>query len=368
MADTDLVACLYPFEDNWNHAKEVIEKLNESRCVPGRLSLPEVQYGRHDREPTEEPGNSEASPLDYLPRIELRFSHGPRTSNGFVFGWDENSDIVLPWARGISFHHFAVTFDGRNYPVVKDLGSFSGIEVTYDRKGQGKRRDFVWIVGGYPIPEQTSIIINVNEQLKFQIVVPYHDISSQLYVDNVNKFRQGTTGVDNLVGQLDLRSRPPTERTSGTHTPGTGPIVLKKALGEGGFGVVSYMWDVSTGAEHALKEPSSKAIRANIVDIDAWMKEARIMGQISHVSYTSIALKLHSDVASRKILWPSTGARSRHGPNCALSICLAGLSSTTPIHQRPKAYRSSASVYQHLHTFTGWSPPSYIEISSRRTY
>jgi hypothetical protein len=43
--------------------------------------------------------------------------------------------------RGISFHHFALTFDEQNRFIVKDLGSFCGTEVTYDKQGQGKRSD-----------------------------------------------------------------------------------------------------------------------------------------------------------------------------------------------------------------------------------
>ncbi|KAB5572203.1 kinase-like domain-containing protein [Coniochaeta sp. 2T2.1] len=240
-------------------------------------------YGRRDRVPTEEPEQHEADPLDYLPRLELRFSQPPKTSHGFVFGWDENSDIVLPWIQGISFHHFALTFDEQNRPIVEDLVSFSGTEVTYDKQGKGKRSYFVWIIGGHRTPQgKECVVINVNTSLKFQIVVSHHDTTSEQYVDNVNRFRQGVASMDNLLGQLYLRSRPQTERASGEETPGTGPIVLKKVLGEGAFGVVSHIWDVSTGEEHALKEPSMKAIRAGKVEYDMWKKEARIMGQISH--------------------------------------------------------------------------------------
>ena len=289
MADTDLIACLYPYEDNFGHAKIAVE--NDSRHIPARLSQSRVQYGRRDRVPTEEPEQHGVGPLDYLPRIELRFSNPPKTSHGFVAGWDENSDIVLPWIQGISFHHFALTFDEQNRIVVRDLVSFTGTEVTYDSQGQGKRSGFVWIVGGHDtLEEKTSVVINVNTSLKFQIVVSRHDITSQQYVNDVNRFRQGIADMDNLLDQLDLRSRPQTQRPSGAQTPGTGPIVLKKVLGEGAYGVVSHVWDVSTGEEHALKEPSAKAIRAGKVQDDMWKKEARIMGRITHVSSTKLLL------------------------------------------------------------------------------
>lgn len=310
MADADLIACLYPVEDNYGHARKAIKKLNKLRYVPAQLPQSEVQYGRRDRAPTQVSLWCGANPLDCLPRIELRFSQPPKTSHGFVFGWDVNSDIVLPWIQGISFHHFALTFDEQNRLIVKDLGSFSGTEVTYDRKGQGKRSNFVWIIGGHKTPKgMTSIVINVHDTLKFQIVVSDHEIQSAQYVDNINRFRQGAASMDNLVSQIHLRSRPQTELASGAETPGTDPIVLKRELGRGAFGVVSYIWDVSTGEEHALKEPSVEAIRAGKVKYDAWKNEARIMGQISHVSsakllstfYSNISLGSHCSLPAKHI-------------------------------------------------------------------
>jgi hypothetical protein len=59
---------------------------------------------------------------------------------------------------------------------------------------------------------------------------------------------------------------------------------VKVRLGEGAFGVVSRVWDVSTGYAYALKEPSDKAIRTGMVDFKAWQKEAENLSRISHVS------------------------------------------------------------------------------------
>ncbi len=287
MADTDLIACLYPFEDDSGNTSEMIERIKNH--IPARYTRPKPHYDRRDRAPTEEPEQRQGDRLDYLPRLEFRFSRGPQTSHGFVFGWDQKSDVVLPWMQGISYHHFALTFDDHIRPIVKDLESLDGTEVIYDKQGHGKRRDFIWIIGGHDVPqEKKSIVINANNHLKFQIVVAHHDITSQLYIDNVNRFRQGTVSADNLFGRLDLGSRPPTERASGAHTPGTGAIVLRKKLGEGSFGVVTHVWNVSNADEYALKQPSVKAIQKRRVDVDAWEKEARIMGRISHVSYPAL--------------------------------------------------------------------------------
>ncbi|KAK3336978.1 kinase-like domain-containing protein [Cercophora scortea] len=293
MADTDLIACLYPFVDLYTDggkAKKAIEaKANATRHAPARLTETETeqpQLSRRSREstPLEQPRKKGVPAYFHHPAVELRFSHGPKTPYGFVFGHNSNSDVVLKCGiQSVSAHHFALTFDDHYRPIVKDLGSLNGTEVTYDDQGQGWRSDFVWIIGGHRVPSgKKTIVITINENLKFQMVVAHHDITSPQYIDNVNRFRQGTANAENLLGLLDLRRRPQTERASGTHTPGNGPIVLKKKLGEGSFGVVTHLWNVSTADECALKKPSKRAIREKMVEVDAWRKEAHIMGRVSH--------------------------------------------------------------------------------------
>ena len=189
--------------------------------------------------------------------------------------------------KSISYCHFSLTFDEDKRLVVKDWGSLEGTEVTYNGEGQGKRREFQWIVSGHGvIEEKDSIVINVNPFMSFQIIVAKHDISSQAYIDKVDWFCQGTATAEDLLDDLNFPDRG-TERPTGAHTPDTGAIHLRKRLGEGSFGVVTHFWNVSDGSEYALKEPSAKAIRKRKVNVDAWAREARIMGQISHVCLPS---------------------------------------------------------------------------------
>lgn len=147
------------------------------------------------------------------------------------------------------------------------------------------RRDFRWIISGHPIPEKKKlIVVELHKNLKFRVVVSRYRIASELHIDNVNRFLQGSMSMDDLFGQLGLPSRQPTEPPSGARTPGIGTIYLKKKLGEATFGVVTHIWDVSDGAEYAIKEPSAKAIRKKMVNENEWKKEAQIMGLVSHVS------------------------------------------------------------------------------------
>ncbi|KAM4055713.1 kinase [Hirsutella rhossiliensis] len=285
MADQDVIARLYASDRSYKYASKAI-LINKSRYAAPQLGSPsptEASQSRETRgstEPLDEPRGLEHL---YEPCLELRFSHGPQTDAGFVFGSDPNSDIVLPNINGISFHHCALTFDAQNRPVMQDLDSLNGTAVSYDNEaGDQVRSDFTWIIGGHQIPQKKAITASLNSFLGFRIVVSKLDLASQSYIENVESFRRGSASPEKLLHRLDLTSRPRTEPASGARTPGTGPVILKRLLGEGSFGIVSHAWDVSTGAEYALKMPSKKAIRERRVDLEAWRNEAAIMGKISH--------------------------------------------------------------------------------------
>ncbi|KJZ70539.1 hypothetical protein HIM_10083 [Hirsutella minnesotensis 3608] len=301
MADTDLIAYLYAADISGVGYSSKAISMNKSRLVPPQLTLPSPKTGcqsRGDRELTEPTEETQVPAYLYRECLQFRFSHGPQTEAGLVFGWDPNSDIVLPHVSGVSFHHGALTFDAENRPIFKDLGSPSGTAISYDTEAKDQvRSNFAWILGGHQTPQaKKSIIIRLNKYLRFQIVVSRHEITSQTHIENVSRFRQGTADPEKLLDRLGLTSRPQTEPASGARTPGTGPVTLKKRLGEGSFGIVTHCWDVSTCAEYALKEPSTKAIKERRVDLDAWSREAGIMRKISHENI----IRLLSDQCERQ--------------------------------------------------------------------
>jgi len=280
MEDTDIIAYLYPHKVFGEKELEVIE--SNSRYVPPRLQHPQPRYSRRERESTEPPENQGASPLDYLPCLVVRFSDVPRTDRGLIFGSNPHCDVVLN-IRGISNAHFSLTFDEEKRLIVKDLVSSLGTEVTYDGKGEGHRRQFQWIVAGHNIPHNMKrIIVKIRDIISFLLVVPSHDILSPAYIGSATKFLQGAATAESLLDDLGL-SRPRTRVATGTHTPGTGEIHLRKTLGEGSFGVVTHLWNVSTGSECVVKEPTARAIRARQVNPGAWEREARVMERVSHV-------------------------------------------------------------------------------------
>ncbi|KJZ68293.1 hypothetical protein HIM_12314 [Hirsutella minnesotensis 3608] len=283
MENTDLIARVYPVPHVWNRALKAMEASSRYVASAQYGGKDHVEYGRHDRAATEPPEESNVLARLNMPCIEINFSDIPRTSHGIVFGCDPDSDVVLPNLKGISKHHFSLTFDDANRLIVRDWGSLLGTEVTYDAQGRGKRSNFRGIVGGDPNPQKTtSIRVKVHDTVEFQIVAGPHDVDSPEYIEKVHWFRQGTAAAEDLFHDLDLPQRPDTELPTGAHTPDKGEIYLRKKIGEGSHGVVTHFWDVSDGNEYALKEPTAKAIRKRVVNYDAWGKEARIMSQISH--------------------------------------------------------------------------------------
>lgn len=287
MGDTNLIAQLYPYKDGqFYFAQSTIE--NNLRCMPPRLPRQQQEKAPQSgsRRETTEPPEDDDDP-DTLPYLEVRFSHAPRTSLGLVFGTDENiCDVVLPKIKGVSKRQVALTYknnfpDGYSRLVVRDLGSTFGTIVTYDGKGGKRRSEFEWVLDGFHLPNDTkAFILQLHEKLQFRIIVAHHNITTPVYANNVERFRQGAANPQGLLRGLGLQSGPETERNTGTHTPVRQPILLPLGwIGKGGFGVVSRHWNVSTGEEFACKQPGEREY-----DRRAWEKEINIMRRIPHVS------------------------------------------------------------------------------------
>ncbi|KAB5572261.1 kinase-like domain-containing protein, partial [Coniochaeta sp. 2T2.1] len=251
---------------------------------------PSDDLDRSVREQTELPESPGDASNNYAECVELRFSNPPRSREGFIFGWAPDSDVVLPKRKGISYRHFAMTFDDHNRPIVKDHGSLSGTQITYSKQGQGFRKGFQWIVGGddflYHDPENKpyDIVVSLKAGILIQLrlVVTRHDMLSPAYLSNVDRFRQGAASAEELFSHFHFPDHPDTERATGTHTPGNGAIHLRQHLGSGTFATVTRWWNVSTADEFAVKEPSVKAIRERRFSRQEWDNEAHIMGLLEH--------------------------------------------------------------------------------------
>jgi hypothetical protein len=199
----------------------------------------------------------------------------------------------------MSWHFFSLTFDEAYRLIIRDWGSISGMEVTYNRQCKEFRSNFPWIVGGHDMPQNRQPIkirLDKDGLLKFELVVCKHDITSPDYRNKVDRFMQGTADTEDLFGQLDLQ-HPDTRRATGAHTPGTGPLHLREPLGAGAYATVTRVWNVSTAQEYALKAPSAKAIRGDKYRKETWDREVEILKSLSHVSEEIFDLYFCSDLS-----------------------------------------------------------------------
>ncbi|KAL8895382.1 MAG: hypothetical protein Q9207_008197 [Kuettlingeria erythrocarpa] len=300
MYDPDIIAIIYPAEGQGEcqAEKAIKEASNRSRFVPPRRRddrlEPHGSDSRFIREATEQP---EEKQLEDRPRLVLRFSNPPKTRQGLVAGRNPEADLFLGDIKGVSWNHFALTFDDQNCLIVRDLHSTVGTRVIYDGEDWQQGRGVDWSARGPSFLKGKTPVIKVLECLQFGLIVPDHDTTSQTYLDNVAVFRQGTTAAEDLFCDLQVLCRPQTELPTPcmAHLPSSqipGPRLWKKEIGRGAFALVSYAWDVTSRAEYALKEPRPGK-GGN------WKREAEIMKGLSHEHI--VALKYASFVAEPQL-------------------------------------------------------------------
>jgi hypothetical protein len=278
----DLIARIYPFEQNKNAIETIEDPINNSRHFEALRKKPKVVRNRADRETTAAPEDDKDTTYDN--GLQLTFTHEPKAGLGFVIGCEASScDIVVGRLIGISRRHCYITFDAQRRLIVRDCSSYGTI-VTYDKKGGKKRRNFTWIIGGDKFADETKkIVIQIHDKLKFQILV-FKPIFPDLFFTSIDRFRAQVTETDKLpfFGGLDLESGNITAAATGAQTPKQDSILLRrKKLGEGAFSVVYHVWDASTGHEFALKD--FKMARQN--KPSDWRKEAAVLEKTSHVCY-----------------------------------------------------------------------------------
>lgn len=259
---------------------------NKLRFVAARHNLPKhCSIRQQEREGTELP--VEYGLLENTNCLVVRFSHGARTRVGVVAGCAANTDLTFQNIPGISKFHLAFTFDDMNIPIARDLGSTGGTMVTYNGEQRERLSNYDWPLIGPSITNGKSPILNITDLVQFKVIVPDRDITSLEYMDKVKKFRVGTADPENLFASIIIQSAQVTRLPTGQQTPSTGsrssPMLYKELLGKGTFGVVKYIWNVTTREEYVIKRPLPKLIKSGNFDEKSWREEAEIMRNISHV-------------------------------------------------------------------------------------
>ncbi|KAM7220465.1 Protein kinase-like domain containing protein [Rhypophila decipiens] len=293
MDDEDIILTLYPVLGPCYKTTKLSILGNAPQ--DGTVSEKWEERSQAEEKPDRDDGNTTTRETSAEPEYlgdaddfyRVTFSHGARTSFGFVLGTDLGCDFAIDEdeASDISSYHLAFQFDSEYRLVVRDLSSTCGTSVVYDENDIGRRIGTSWLLNGCQYTEETeNIIIQMAYSLQFLVKVPIRDIDSPSYKSKVDRFRQGTnTDAEGLLSKLMLRSERATEQPSNTRTPLAlklrSPALYKKVVGRGGFGKVTHVWNAKTGDEKAVKTPIGLLTPSTL---SAWKREADIMSQITH--------------------------------------------------------------------------------------
>lgn len=233
---------------------------------------------RRTRQTTEDP--EELDILLYTACLVIDLEQPPRTSVGLVGGRNPDLDFCFDEVVGASRHHLSFTFNKDYHFIVRDLGSKGGTTVIYGTQADVPRRNDEWIIGGHKFLEDKGpITVKVTDHLQFRVVVPPYDPTCPTLRAQVDTFRRGSAGFDDLFLDLTFTvKRSETRLQTGAQTPSHGSATLTRKLGEGTFGVVHYVCDCRSGREVARKTPKDG------YNARRWKMEISLMAQVSHVS------------------------------------------------------------------------------------
>ena len=201
-------------------------------------------------------------------RLVLTFHKRPRDLlRGWQFGTSpQTSDILLGHrgTTGISGRHFSLNVDENRRVVLRDNSTY-GTSVSYGGQAEDQvRRNFTWILSLEPESAirlgEITIHILGSSMLAFRIEFPNHRLGKSDYLSNLHTFIETDKAALPPVTALGLDSSMTTAAPSHPRTPCQAPIYVNLSLiGQGEFGGVHRVFDVSTGKIYAGKRfyPSS---------------------------------------------------------------------------------------------------------------
>ncbi|KAI4268409.1 MAG: hypothetical protein LQ337_007857, partial [Flavoplaca oasis] len=262
MEDPNLIAILIP-ADNFNLAENAFRGgNNRQRCLPptekegsaisSRDATPVCEPFQNGYEDYDNQGNTH--------RIRLTFDPEPKDpSKGYAFGTDQQKCDVQLAHRGVrstSGVHFHITFDifhGERRLVLKD-SSTNGTAVSYNRQAEEEvRHYFPWILNLEKQNGEWEIKVHVRG-LIFKVQLASHRTCEAEYKKNVDAFLKFSQTTNPPLGGLSIDSHMTGVAPSQSRTPGQRPVYIhEEPLGNGSYGQVDRVIDISTGAIYAHK-------------------------------------------------------------------------------------------------------------------
>ena len=282
MEDPNIVATLVAMNTRAERAFQLDE--NWHRYQPPLLDHRPLP----SRENTPFPDEIEEQHADVSHRLKLSFDKPPKDlRQGFVFGSDPDCDIRLvdrtnfqPQDRDkvqyISRKHFSVTFDEQRRVILRDTSTL-GTSVSYDGQAEDEiRSHFTWII--FPGFETVKVKIPAAD-ISFAIQLGEHEHCEAQYFAKIDllfpqRTRAAESGLTSRMQKVKVQSQSTSVAPSGAQTPRRGPIyLLQEELGQGGFGKVYKVVDVSSGESYAGKAFFGPE----------WTREVAIMKKVEHV-------------------------------------------------------------------------------------
>lgn len=257
---------------------------NKTRYIESRrqaLDSPQAidDWAYVEREQTEEPEDDDHDSLEDSGGLMIALHILPKGQRGTEVGCDPVADISLPKVDGVSYRHFSLTFNDDYCLVVRDLKSTAGTTVKYGSREMGPFFDTECVVGGFDFLRDKGqpIVIKATPRVQFRLVVEPFDPLSKEFRDGVDRYRAGSDQLEELLEGVGIRA--PTQLHTEAQTPADNEnMKLVRSIGEGRSSVVTRIFEVKTGRQHAVREALESYSPAS------WSYRAAMMRLISHVS------------------------------------------------------------------------------------
>lgn len=165
----DVILWLVPQDpDGSKYIRSTLSATCPGSSIPSQICPPTL---RGEESEAESPSNKD--PACGAKGLVFLFSHGAKTTAGIIGGTAANVDFHLPTAAGVSDYHFAITFNSRNQPIVKDLGSLGGTKVTYTGERGQRLSNFEWPLLGPSIANGMPPLLHASSRSPHRAAIPH---------------------------------------------------------------------------------------------------------------------------------------------------------------------------------------------------
>ncbi len=231
MEDPDLIATLIPTDPTKFAENAFLLPHNCTRYLAPTMGIGErPTISSREPTPTLDESNEDGCEYDSTHCIQLRFGDKPiDPASGYAFGTDpKRCDVLLSYrgvVKGISGHHFNITFDEQGHLILKDL-STHGTAVSYDGQARDEvQRRFTWRLD---LEMEWDVEVHVPNKsgLAFKVKLASHHTCQAEYHARINKFLADSRTALPRFNRLGIDSYESTAPRSETLSSREGPVYI----------------------------------------------------------------------------------------------------------------------------------------------